>query len=154
MPDILISIDTSQLEAYCNNVIAGLGQLEFTLDEILRSGLEEAVNLAKETVPVDTGRLQESIRLEGGAGSYLLVADAKNPYSGVGYASFVEEGTHKMEARPFISYALEQVMPDIISQAQEAVTEIFSTRNIISEVITRRGRPVTILREIGTGRFA
>jgi len=59
---------------------------------------------AKEIVPVDTGFLQESIHVEKGdsLGEYRVVADAE-------YAKFVEYGTHKMAAQPFITPAWRQV---------------------------------------------
>lgn len=59
---------------------------------------------AKELVPVDTGELQESIHVEkgDGLGEYRVVASEP-------YASYVEYGTHKMAAQPYITPAWRQI---------------------------------------------
>jgi len=59
---------------------------------------------AKEIVPVDTGELQESIHVEKGdsSGEYRVVASAA-------HAKFVEYGTSKMAAQPYITPAWRQV---------------------------------------------
>ena len=59
---------------------------------------------AKEIVPVDTGALQESIHVEKGdqLGEYRVVASEP-------YAAFVEFGTSKMAAQPYLIPAWRQV---------------------------------------------
>ena len=59
---------------------------------------------AKELVPVDTGALQESIHVEKGdsAGQYQVVADMP-------YAAFVEYGTGRGPAQPYLTPAWRQV---------------------------------------------
>lgn len=54
---------------------------------------------AKRIVPVDTGELQESIHPESSAEGHFVVADAD-------HALFVEQGTSKMQAQPYLRPAL------------------------------------------------
>ena len=61
-----------------------------------------AETYAKETVPVDTGRLKNSITHEvEGDGRAVVIG------SNVEYAPFVELGTVKMSARPYLRPAVE-----------------------------------------------
>jgi intein/homing endonuclease len=92
MPILQIEIDASELERFIDSALLGLEQVEIAMDEELARGLYMARDLAQVYVPVDTGRLRDSIRVEGGNGSYTFIADAKNPDTGMGYASFVEFG--------------------------------------------------------------
>lgn len=59
---------------------------------------------AKEIVPVDTGALQESIHVEKGDGPGQYNVVASEPYAG-----FVEFGTSRMAAQPFLIPAWRQV---------------------------------------------
>jgi len=61
---------------------------------------------AKELAPVDTGRLRASITHEIGADSQGLVATVG---TNVVYAPFLEYGTSRMSARPFLRPALGSV---------------------------------------------
>lgn len=75
--------------------------------ERVRSGLKEALLLGAEAVadcarglcPVDTGRLQASI-------STAASGDGAVVYAGEDYGIFVEFGTYKAAAQPFLAPAL------------------------------------------------
>ena len=96
----------------------------FILDQDLREGLSQAVDIAKEWVPVDTGRLKDSIRLEGELFSYDFIADAKNPRTGVGYGGFVEHGTRFQPSQPYMRPALDSVMPEILERMKEDIRNL------------------------------
>lgn len=83
-----IEIDKSQWDKYRERVEENLLMFNYVLDNILKDELENAVEVAKMLVPIDTGRLHASIRREENA----LVADARNPNTGQGYAGYVEYG--------------------------------------------------------------
>lgn len=72
-----------------------------------RVGLK-CVRIAKRTAPVDTGRLRASIaeelRNEGGDLAEIVGTD-------VVYAPFVELGTRRMRAQPFLRPAAQQATP-------------------------------------------
>ena len=65
----------------------------------------EAAKVARQLVPVDTGALKASIRVEanGRTGSAVLLAGNEK----VDYAQFIEWGTSRAPAQPFITPAME-----------------------------------------------
>jgi HK97 gp10 family phage protein len=84
---------------------------------------EAVVAKAKEKVPVMTGALKKSIRVEHGEagsatlGSAHVVAGGPGDWGqktgdGVVYATYVEMGTRKMAAQPYLRPAIEEVMHD------------------------------------------
>lgn len=107
--------------------IHGLQELDKQLRElepklakkVTRKALRDAAKLtaakAKELVPVDEGDLRDSIRVKSGKSrkgtvSVIVTTSASdNIFSGEAYhGGFIEFGTSKMEAKPFLRPALEQ----------------------------------------------
>lgn len=95
------------------------------LDENLRVHVEEALSsevsgtrtLAQSLTPRRTGYLASTIYAERtGEWSFRLSARA-------GYARFVEFGTRFMQARRFLSRALELGMPSLVQRINQAITE-------------------------------
>lgn len=73
------------------------------IDRGAKDWAEAVKDRAQEIVPVDTGALKASIHVEeAGRGSYQVVASTH-------YAAFVEYGTHKMAAQPYLTPASRQV---------------------------------------------
>lgn len=66
---------------------------------VAESVLPQISEAAKRIVPVDTGDLQASIHPEVSDEGMFVVADSE-------YASFVEQGTSKSPAQPFLRPAL------------------------------------------------
>ena len=71
--------------------------------------------LAKARAPVDTGFLRSSINSDVSATEGKVVA-------GAAYAVFVELGTHKMGAQPYMIPSLEQVVPSFEAALRAALT--------------------------------
>lgn len=90
---------------------------ETTEASLIRIG-EEMVQGAKEIVPVDTGRLQASIEIKGISEGTVIVG------SDVEYAIFVERGTYKMPASPFLAPQLDRML----TQGPQIVKQEFSKR--------------------------
>lgn len=96
-------------------------------EEVLVSELEEALETwvlmvegtAKQTVPVDTGRLRGSISSEVRRAGKSIIKGAIG--SGVEYAPFVEMGTSRMDAQPFLRPSIEAHRDDLRRLAAEAV---------------------------------
>lgn len=93
-------------------MIIGLDKLYKRLDEIekaveegVAAGLEEfGVKVqedAKRYCPVDTGRLQESIKVETDANGITIGTDVE-------YAAYVEFGTSRQRPQPYLTPAFEQ----------------------------------------------
>jgi HK97 gp10 family phage protein len=110
--------------------IEGLDELRKQLvdaEKAIRAGLRDAVqesidairNDARRDVPVDTGKLRDSIEAAPGPSGLSGIVGT----FGVHYAPFVEHGTSKRPARPFMLPAAERErrrLPDRISDAVEA----------------------------------
>ena len=76
----------------------------------LSDGADRIVALARQIVPVKTGRLQQSIDVKELKPSELTVTvGASAPYAG-----FVEYGTSRMAERPYMRPAIDAVGPEIV----------------------------------------
>ena len=84
-------------------VIAGE---QAAIDRGARAYAQAVADLAEQLAPFETGELRDSIHVEEGdrPGSYRVVASAP-------HAAFVEFGTHKMPAQPFLNPAAQRVRP-------------------------------------------
>lgn len=102
------------------------------IKELVRSALEAAKKDAAEDgkttavalCPVGPGKsgthLKETIEVEGGGvGSVTLSAGA--PSKGVDYTGFVEFGTYKDEAQPFMGPAIPVIEKSLAGHAKEEV---------------------------------
>jgi HK97 gp10 family phage protein len=99
-------------------------------EEVLLERARYMRDVAQVLVPVDTGSLRDSIRVERGgqglhwreirvrAGGYIV-----NPKTGrlVDYAVFVEYGTGKMAAQPFMQPAFDEIKDDIAGLIKDNV---------------------------------
>lgn len=92
MSNFFIALDNSELV-----IQASYAQIEKALKSVALS----AEKYAKRDCPVDTGRLRSSITHE---------TDKNTAYIGtnVEYAPYVEMGTSRMRAQPFLEPAMEQ----------------------------------------------
>jgi HK97 gp10 family phage protein len=73
--------------------------------------------LAKELVPVDTGRLQSTIKGVAQGLEVTLSADTE-------YASYVEYGTRKMRAQPYLRPAMDAYAPSILSRIKTTFLQL------------------------------
>ena len=74
----------------------------------VKAKVEKVCQVAKDNAPVDTGALQESghvVEKEKDV-VYEIVFDAKSEGSSDSYARWVEEGTSKMDAQPYLRPAI------------------------------------------------
>ena len=92
------------------SVISHRAAVETAVEKAARRALEicggKAETYAKRLCPVDTGRLRSSIAHQ--AESAYVMAVGTN----VEYAPYVELGTYKMSARPYITPAVENHMSE------------------------------------------
>lgn len=91
------------LDETVSRLRAVVGEIERSSDHALERMVVQIHNRAKEMCPVDTGRLRASIawHLED---RHVGVVD-----SHVEYAPYVEYGTSRMEAQPFLRPAVAEV---------------------------------------------
>ena len=122
--------------------ILGLTELEeklSNLDVKLSKALDEALNEiaekirddAKSLVPVDTGALRKSIRIEkkGELQVSVVAGDGGviNPRTGreVDYAGYVEFGTSRMNPKPYMQPALEKNRDELLNIVRRKILEVF-----------------------------
>jgi HK97 gp10 family phage protein len=86
-------------------------QMPGRIDDTVRDAALDCETYAKDVVPVDTGALKNSIRAEPESDKVWIVA----PHTE--YAIYVEFGTRKMRAQPYMRPAAEKVRkhyPDLL----------------------------------------
>lgn len=109
---------------------AGLQAIRAGLESAVEAGVERGANLiadlARQLVPVDTGALQASIRVEDGATptSRTIVAGG----GAVDYAAFVEYGTANSPAQPYMTPAKEQI--DVATEVAAEVSKLIKGSGI------------------------
>lgn len=79
--------------------------------EATEQSCEHLVGAAQAKTPVDTGTLRASIHVESVAASGFSVTGTVATGGEADYASFVEEGTSKMSAQPYMTPALIENAP-------------------------------------------
>lgn len=93
-----------------NNLPKLAKRLPLEVDAIVRTAAFAVEGYAKDIVPVDTGTLKNSIQTE-----HLEIAKAAiAPHTE--YSAFVEYGTRKMKARPYMRPAAEKVAPQFFDE--------------------------------------
>ena len=95
MPAISVKVNDTVLRRVLTS-LPGVGM------RIARACAFNGLNYAKTVVPVDTGFLRSTLGVEESGKIVKIVAMA-------GYASFVELGTYKMGAQPYLRPAYEQI---------------------------------------------
>ncbi len=117
-----------------NKLLMRIKEIEDDLDPVTEAELKEmaeiARDLAKIYVPIQTGSLQGSIRIQshtktGGLHSIGVSAGGyvTNPKTGrkVDYAAHVEYGTSRMMARPYMRPALDACRRTILKLIKEGL---------------------------------
>jgi len=82
--------------------------------EALTEMAETMVEQGKENAPFRTGHLKGSIRLKGGGHcAFEVFTETGGGEHGDGYGAFVELGTSRMAAQPYLGPALEQAKKEM-----------------------------------------
>ena len=92
------------------NIMGLSRRVRGNIADVLNSGAESCVSLAKELAPVDTGFMKENIaQTEEATPDHLKVTME----SSADYSAFVEYGTVNMEAQPFMTPAFESARKQV-----------------------------------------
>ena len=94
--------------------------IPLAMPEATKAAAELMRDRAKELAPVGTGALRNSIKSEEEERTAKSVAYVV--FAGKFYAPFLEFGTSKMAARPFMRPAFDAVQPDIKRIIESAVS--------------------------------
>jgi HK97 gp10 family phage protein len=92
--------------------------LQFTTEDLI-AGAEVIEMYAMDLCPVDTGFLRDSAFLQPEANDVLIGFSAE-------YASYVEFGTYKMEAQPFLRPALDEAADEALSAIVDSIESHFT----------------------------
>ena len=107
---------SAELTARLENLASRIDEIS---DEALAELAERIVDDAKALCPVDTGSLKRSIRYERDPDGGVVIAagggGVVNPRTRreVDYAAYVEFGTSRTPAQPFLQPALEKNLPSL-----------------------------------------
>ena len=107
---------SAELTARLENLASRIDEIS---DEALAELAERIVDDAKALCPVDTGSLRRSIRYERDPDGGVVIAagggGVVNPRTRreVDYAAYVEFGTSRTPAQPFLQPALEKNLPSL-----------------------------------------
>lgn len=95
------------------------------VQQVLKNGAIQLAERARELAPVRTGHLMASIRAELGENMEGQAAfDPVQVIADTPYASFVEFGTSRMKAQPFLGPAAEQVEPEVLEEIDSVLREL------------------------------
>lgn len=105
-------------------IIAGMARLQQQLNEVglaftpddLAEGAAVILNAAVENCPVDTGFLQSTAFMQQSGDDVEIGFGAE-------YASYVEFGTYKMAAQPFLRPAFDEAEEAALSAIVDSVTK-------------------------------
>lgn len=88
-----------------------LGKGKAAIHEAVTESCEDLVSKAMEKAPVQTGTLRASIHVESVTGSGFTVTGTVATGGEADYAAYVEAGTSKMAAEPYMQPALIENAP-------------------------------------------
>lgn len=91
---------------YTTRIPAMLGTVDARANQIIHKAGLDMLSRAKDKTPVRTGFLKNS-------GAFLNGHLSSTVYFGANYAAFVELGTSKMGAQPFLLPAFAEVAPTV-----------------------------------------
>lgn len=89
----------------------------------MKAGAEMIADEARQRVPVDTGRLRDSIAVKREGNGWTIIAEAKAD-SGAPYGHMVEFGTVHSSPQPFLVPALESQRAEIIAGANAVLRNL------------------------------
>ena len=101
--------------------------MQKTVRSTLNTIGDQVVGWAQDLAPVDTGNLKSSLdhQAESNNTEIIGTSNDKAPYKDVEYAKYVELGTHKMHAQPFLRPAIEGNQDTIRQIIQDSFADAF-----------------------------
>lgn len=115
LPDIKQMIEGLPLNIQ-KNVVRGL------MIDIARKAAKQAVTFLEQNGSVRTGNLRDSIKARRTRGTKEEITSVVE--TDVFYAKFIEFGTSKLSAKPFLTPAADMAEKELVEQASEKVAEL------------------------------
>ena len=120
-----MQIDTSNAQAKLQRLLDKFPEAPQIVQEDFEVAMDNLIDIAVSICPVETGNLASSIQVLGDFPSFEFVADAVNK-DGEYYGGYVEYGTSKMAAEPFMWPAIEAVMIDLYPTMRMHLIDYFA----------------------------
>lgn len=119
---INIEVDITELEKLRDDLVLLQVTLEKDIPSLVLERLgNRMVELAKQIVPVRTGRLRDSIMMKSNGPDMIVIG------SDVDYSVYVELGTSKMSAKPYLIPALFQAINELAKEFPEYLEGVIQT---------------------------
>ncbi|MFJ2621368.1 HK97-gp10 family putative phage morphogenesis protein [Glutamicibacter sp. NPDC087344] len=120
-----IDFDTSELVTFANELLAVVQKVPSQTQSVVNKTAKDIEATAKAIVPVDTGNLRSSINTQPSRGaSRSSVTIGADVVAGTKYAKYLEFGTSRMTARPFMGPASAKHEPAFLAAMQQLVSKI------------------------------
>lgn len=107
-----ISIDKRAVDKLVGNTLTRLKKI-YNTPELLRWA-EKVITTAKAIVPVRTGALRDSLK-------FVVKQNGITFSAGVDYGVFIEFGTTKMDAQPFMNPAVDENQRFMVQQLMKVI---------------------------------
>lgn len=145
-------LNVTELNQYQNQLERVAGEISLAARAVTSRYTDLIVKEAKRLVPVDTGRLRDSITADtqGEASRTVATGDivADAPYAG-----FVEFGTVRMAPQPYMRPALAKYRRDFKNDLEKAGADVLGSRRAARSALTGAvGRPGGLTRSTALSR--
>ena len=116
----MIEIDVKLEESFYKKL--GLrGSYEDAIDRAIDHALSEAVNICRREAPIKTGQLRRKTDKNKPQKCVGEVINTARNGGGEPYWQYVQYGTSKMHANPFVTRTANQIKPKLLQYAQEEI---------------------------------
>lgn len=98
------------------------------VQQVLQNAAVRLAERAREIAPVRTGHLMASIRPMEESGESEAAFDSVGVRADAAYSTYVEFGTSRMEAQPFLGPAAEEIEPQILQEIDSVLSSLGFTK--------------------------
>ncbi|HEL1011795.1 phage protein, HK97 gp10 family [Streptococcus dysgalactiae subsp. dysgalactiae] len=114
-----VTIEWKGIEKAFSKLVNAPGNVDRLIDAVVKNNAEKAKAEAQRIAPYDTGFLHDEIYAHyPGKACAEIVSNA-------GYSGFLEYGTRKMSAQPFLRPAIESILPDLEKDYNSVIRRAF-----------------------------
>ncbi|AUG50489.1 TPA: HK97 gp10 family phage protein [Streptococcus pyogenes] len=114
-----VSIEWKGIEKAFSKLVNAPGNIDRLIDAAVKNHAEKVKTEAMRIAPYDTGFLHDNIY------TYYPGKACAEIISNAGYSGFLEYGTRKMHAQPFLRPAVETIMPELEKDYRSVIRRAF-----------------------------
>lgn len=151
------TLDMTDFQRYADQLASAAGHTPAITGTLTRYSTK-VVQTARQLAPVDTGRLRDSIGLEGGGGEARASSLASvSVVARAPYAGFVEFGTSRMGPQPFMRPAVRAHRKGFLDELATAGAASLTTKGAARSAMrgaVGRGGAFGLGQQLGQGQFS